>query len=100
MIATIPRTILSLAALFTCLLAADGIAADSPSASENDEQTITSLEQRWARAYVTDDADFLDTVMNPAFVQTNVRGEISTKAEEVGGFGTTSFVTRNLNPPI
>lgn len=84
MITTPPRTILSLAVLFTCILAADGIAADPPSTPENDEQTITLLEQRWAHAYVADDADFLERVMNPAYIQTNVRGEVSTKAEEVG----------------
>ncbi len=84
MITIIPRTILSLAVLFTCILAVDGIAADSPSASSDDERTITLLEHQWAHAYVADDADFLDAVMNPAYVQTNVRGEVSTKAEEVG----------------
>ncbi len=64
------------------MFSAGSLVAAAP-AAENDEETILSLEQNWARAYVADDAACLDRVMSPAYVQTNARGEVSTKAEEV-----------------
>ena len=77
-------TYLAIVLLSACSLVANSIATDTVPAAENEEQTILSLEQGWAHAYVADDAAYLDMVMNPAYVQTNVRGEVSTKAEEVG----------------
>ena len=54
--------------------------ADSTSA----EQSLISLEKDWAHAYLTDDAAFLENLLSPTFVLTNVRGVVSTKDEEVG----------------
>ena len=69
---------LSIVGLCTCAFSF-AVAAGA----ENDEQTILALEEGWAHAYIVDDAAYLEMVMSPGYVQTNVRGEVSTKPEEV-----------------
>jgi ketosteroid isomerase-like protein len=48
-----------------------------------DEQAIISIAHEWCHAYLSGDADYIDSIMSPGFVLTNVRGEVSKKAEEV-----------------
>jgi ketosteroid isomerase-like protein len=55
----------------------------NPKVSASDEQTINSIEHRWCEAFLKGDADYIDSVMDPTFVQTNVRGEISDKPQEL-----------------
>ncbi len=73
-----PRLPLSIIGLCACTFSFAAAAG-----AEDDEQTILALEEGWAHAYVADDATYLERVMGPGYVQTNVRGEVSTKAEEV-----------------
>jgi ketosteroid isomerase-like protein len=48
-----------------------------------DEQAIISIEHKLGQAYLSGDADYLDSILSPDFILTNVRGEISNKAQEV-----------------
>jgi ketosteroid isomerase-like protein len=57
--------------------------ADNPRTSAADEQALDHIEHRWCDAYLKGDADYIDAVMDPTFVQTNVRGEVTDKAEEL-----------------
>ena len=75
---TFRHVLLSIAGL--CVCASSVTVAAGP---EDDERTILTLEEGWAHAYVADDASYLEMVMSPGYVQTNVRGEVSTKLEEI-----------------
>jgi len=75
------------------------------SASTNpseDERAIISIEYKVDQAYLFGDADYLDSILSPHFILTNVRGEISNKAQEVaevrkGTIHHEKFETSNLN---
>src|SRR5262245_1249594 len=51
--------------------------------SSQDEQAIISIEYKLGQAYLSGDADYLDSILSPDFILTNVRGEISNKAQEL-----------------
>jgi ketosteroid isomerase-like protein len=50
----------------------------------SDESLLIEIERQWAAAYVTGDADKLDTIFSPDYIQTNTRAVVTGKAEEVG----------------
>ncbi len=57
--------------------------AEPTAVGNDDEQTLVSLEKGWSNAYLTDNAAFLDGLMDPGFVLTNAHGQVSAKDEEV-----------------
>jgi ketosteroid isomerase-like protein len=70
-----------------------------------DEQAIISIEHKVGRAYLSGDADYLDSILSPDFILTNLRGEISNKAQEVaevrnGIIHYEKFETSNLNVAV
>jgi len=48
-----------------------------------DEQAVIDLEYQWAAAYVKGDATKLDSIFGPGYVQTNTRGKVTSKSEEL-----------------
>ncbi len=85
------KTIITLCASAALILLSRSAScnAETPTAglnskvSGNEEQAIDSIEHRWCEAFLKNDADYIDSVMDPTFVQTNVRGEISDKPQEL-----------------
>jgi uncharacterized protein (TIGR02246 family) len=57
--------------------------ADASANPSEDERAIISIEHKLGQAYLSGDAEYLDSIMSPDFILTNVRGEVSKKAEEV-----------------
>jgi ketosteroid isomerase-like protein len=75
--------LLLLANLAVGLLIMQTAQADASANPAEDERAIISIEYKWCHAYLSGDADYIDSIMSPGFVLTNVRGEIGKKAEEV-----------------
>jgi ketosteroid isomerase-like protein len=76
---------LSVVCLLTSLTAPETCAA---AASENtpqkqDEQALIEIEHQWAAAYVSGDADKLSSIFSSDYIQTNTRGVVTGKTEEV-----------------
>jgi ketosteroid isomerase-like protein len=57
--------------------------ADVSADPNGDERAIISIEYKLGQAYLSGDADYLDSILSPDFILTNVRGEVSNKAQEV-----------------
>lgn len=65
-------------------------AADSPQPKQ-DEQLLIEIEHEWAAAYVSGDADKLSSIFSPDYIQTNTRGIVTGKTEEVGDLRSGKF---------
>lgn len=68
---------------------------------KQDEQALIEIEHQWAAAYVAGDADKLDSIFSPDYIQTNTRAVVTGKAEEVGdlragGFHYEKFETTEM----
>jgi ketosteroid isomerase-like protein len=68
---------------------------------KQDEQTLLEIEHQWAAAYVAGDADKLDSIFSPDYIQTNTRAVVTGKTEEVGdlragGFHYEKFETTEM----
>ena len=59
-------------------------AAGDSSQQKQDEQLLIEIEHQWAAAYVSGDADKLSSIFSPDYIQTNTRGVVTGKTEEVG----------------
>jgi ketosteroid isomerase-like protein len=66
-------------------------ASTDGSRHEQDEQTLIEIEHQWAAAYVSGDADKLDSIFSADYIQTNTRGVVTGKAEEVGDLRASGF---------
>lgn len=55
----------------------------APSSDANDEQTVISIEKKLCEAFLRGDAGYLSTIYHSDLVQTNVRGEVSNKIQEI-----------------
>lgn len=75
--------LLSILALFSCPL--------THAATEPDEQLLIEIERQWAAAYVNGEADKLDAIFSPDYIQTNTRAVVTGKADEVGDLRSGSF---------
>jgi ketosteroid isomerase-like protein len=60
-------------------------------AAASDEQLLIEIERQWAAAYVSGDADKLDAIFSPDYIQTNTRAVVTGKADEVGDVRSGSF---------
>jgi len=59
-------------------------AVDSSTGSKSgDEQVLIEIEQQWANAYVSADAEKLASILSRDYVQTNTRARVTDKQEEV-----------------
>jgi ketosteroid isomerase-like protein len=83
------KKILAIAAL--ALMA--GVSAARP--PEDVAQTLTKLENDWAKAGLAGDAAGLEKLLTPDYVYTNQDGEMATRAEMVAGVksGSTRYTT-------
>src|SRR2546423_7160472 len=63
----------------------------SRAGSAQDEQLLVELERQWAAAYVNGEADKLDAIFSPDYIQTNTRAVVTGKADEVGDLRSGSF---------
>jgi ketosteroid isomerase-like protein len=75
--------LLLLASLAIAQLLMQTTRATASANPSEDEQAIRSIEYKVDQAYLSGDADYLDSILSPSFILTNVRGEISNKAQEV-----------------
>jgi ketosteroid isomerase-like protein len=57
--------------------------ANASTEPREDEQAIISIEHKLDQAYLSGDANYLDSILSSDFILTNVRGEVSRKVEEV-----------------
>src|SRR5262245_31319239 len=83
-----PNSTIRIIFLFPAILAAGQFFMQTTQAiastdSREDERAIISIEHKVDQAYLTGDADYLDSILSSDFILTNVRGEVSKKAEEV-----------------
>ncbi|MGC4011711.1 MAG: nuclear transport factor 2 family protein [Pseudomonas sp.] len=53
----------------------------TPSWASNDEQQIISLEQQWLDASIRGDKAFVQTLLDAAYVNVNLRGQIRSKSD-------------------
>ena len=58
---------------------------------KQDEQTLIEIERQWAAAYVSGDADKLSAIFSPDYIQTNTRGVVTGRTEEVGDLRSGGF---------
>ena len=58
-------------------------AADSAQPKNADEQALLDIEDQWANAYVSGNAEKLAFILSRDYVQTNTRARVTDKEEEV-----------------
>lgn len=81
------RILLTTTAFLTLVLSMSH--AETPTVSSSakafgsDEQTLNAIEHGWCDAFLKGDADYIDSVIDASYVQTNVRGEVTSKSQEL-----------------
>ena len=66
-------------------------ASDSSHTKNADEKALVNLEYQWANAYVSGDAEKLASILSREYVQTNTRGRVTDKEEEVSDLRKETF---------
>ena len=93
------KSIASLTALFLFSLQVAPVIRTN-AATDNkkqDEQTLIEIERQWAAAYVSGDVDKLSSLFSPDYIQTNTRGVVTGKTEEVGDLRSGGFHYQNFD---
>lgn len=72
-----------LVAIAICSLCALDPVPAQTSSKDQDEAAISAIKDRWRKAYLAGDADYLASILSPTFIQTNARGQISSRDEEL-----------------
>lgn len=89
----------SVAVAFACFCRFSLAGSESGTlAKREDEKALTEIERKWCNSYVTNDADYLDSLMAGTYVQTSASGRVSDKTEEVTFLRNPAFQFTKFDP--
>ena len=88
---TIAVAVLVMASIILLEIRASNGAGSQEVDKNSDEKTLIEIEHRWANAYVSADAENLASILSPDYVQTNTRGKVTDKNEELSELRKGSF---------